>query len=391
MADSRLSERKPSAKIPFIDLAAQQRRFKPELDRAIARVLEGGNYIMGREVAELEGQLAAFAGARHCISCANGTDALQLVLMAEDIGPGDAVIVPTFTFVATAEAVMERRATPVFADVDASTFNLCVDSLKRCVAQARAAGLRPRAVIAVDLFGLPADYRAINEIASTEGLTVIADAAQAFGAARNGAKVGGMAKYTTTSFFPAKPLGCYGDGGAIFTDDDDARALLDSLRFHGKGTHKYENIRIGLSSRLDTLQAAILIEKLKIFPEEIESRNRIADRYTAALANNAVAVPRVPDGALSVWAQYTLILPEGIDRESLQRSLQESGVPTVVYYPNPLHLMGVYASNPVDPDGVPVSEMLAKRVLSLPMHAYLTTDTQGYIVDRVREVLGRSS
>ncbi len=381
MADLRQSpDRALTKNIAFIDLATQQAAIRDRLDDAIARVLDHGNYILGREVSDLEAKLAEFCGAAHCVSCANGTDALQLALMAEDVGPGDAVMVPAFTFVATAEAVLERRATPVFVDVREDTFNMDLESLKRAIGAARDAGLKPKVVIAVDLFGLPADYQAIEAIACENNLIVIADAAQSFGASRGGKAVGTFGKYTTTSFFPAKPLGCYGDGGAVFTADPAAAELLQSLRFHGKGAHKYENIRVGLNSRLDTLQAAILLEKLAIFPGEIEARNRVAERYNDRLAAS-VRIPRVDEGAQSVWAQYTMILPPGTDRDALQNRLKEAGVPTGVYYPNPLHKQGVYIGNPADPQGLSVSETLASHVLSLPMHPYLDEDTQDYICD----------
>ncbi len=372
----------PNGKIAFIDLAAQQARIRGALDDAIAKVLARGNYILGDEVYELEQQLAVFCGAKHCVSCANGTDALQLVLMAEDIGPGDAVIAPSFTFVATAEAVLERRATPVYADVRTDTFNLDINSLEQAIAHARKTGLTPRAVIAVDLFGLPSDYPKIEEVAAREGMIVIADGAQSFGASLDGKSVGTFGKFTTTSFFPAKPLGCYGDGGAVFTEDDDTAELLRSLRFHGKGAHKYENVRVGLNSRLDTLQAAVMLEKLKIFPEEIEKREAVAKRYNTAL-EAAVAVPRVDNRSRSVWAQYTVILPEGVDRDALQRRLGEVGVPTGVYYPNPLHKQGVYSNFASPSVSLANSEMLSQRVLSLPMHPYLDSATQDYITTQL--------
>lgn len=374
-------------KIAFTDLAAQQAVIRADIDRAMARVLDAGSYILGEEVPMLERRLAAFSGASHCISCANGTDALQLVLMAEDIGPGDAVLVPAFTFVSTAEAVMERLATPVIADVNPATFNMDAGSLVRSIDAARRAGLRPRAVIAVDLFGLPADYGAIGEIAAKEGLVLIADAAQSFGATLEGCPVGRFGKYTTTSFFPAKPLGCYGDGGAIFTEDPEAALLLRSLRFHGRGADKYDNVRVGLNSRLDTLQAAILLEKLKIFPGEIEARNAVAARYGEALAG-AVRVPVMDSRSRSVWAQYTVVLDSGADRDALRENLDCAHIPTAVYYPKPLHRQGVYVDSPCDPNGLKNSEMLSKRVLSLPMHAYLDEDTQDYICTRLLKLLG---
>jgi dTDP-4-amino-4,6-dideoxygalactose transaminase len=369
--------------IAFIDLQSQRRHLGDAIDSAIARVLEHGNYIMGPEVGQLEKALSAFCGARHVVTCGNGTDALQLVLMAEGIGRGDAVFVPAFTFVATAEMVPLVGATPVFVDVDEVTFNIDAASLEAAIRTAKDAGLTPRMVIAVDLFGQPADYPAITRIAEQHGMVVVADAAQAFGASLNGAKVGTLAKYTTTSFFPAKPLGCYGDGGAIFTDDDEAAALLRSLRVHGKGSDKYDNVRIGLNSRLDTLQASILIEKLSIFAEEIVTRNVVADRYAKALGD-IVSVPTVADGAISTWAQYTI---RCADRDGLAARLKGKGVPTAVYYPIPMPSQTGYRSYPVAAGGVPVSERLSCEVISLPMHPYLDESTQERIIDAVRTSL----
>lgn len=375
--------RKP---IAFIDLVAQQERIRSRIDAALHTVLDDGNFIMGRQVGELEQLLAAFTGAGNCVTCGNGTDALQLVMMAEGIGPGDGVIIPSFTFVATAEAVMERGASPVFADVDASTFNISVASLKRCVQQAKTDGLKPRAIIAVDLFGLPADYPAIREIAAEEGLVVIADAAQSFGASLNGDAVGTLADYTTTSFYPAKPFGCYGDGGAVFTASEAASELLQSLRFHGRSPDSNDHFRVGLNSRLDTLQAAILIEKLKIFPDEIDRRNTIAQLYGSRLGK-LVTVPEAVDGARSVWAQYTLRLPDGVDRARLRVALHNEGVPTAIYYPRPLHQVSIYGKSPRDPEGLATAEQLAESVLSLPMHAYLDSETQDYICAKFSQLL----
>lgn len=366
--------------IAFIDLAAQQARIRDRIDRALAGVLDRGNYILGPEVDELEARLAEFCGARHCITCANGTDALQLVLMAEGVGAGDAVFVPAFTFVATAEVVPMTGATPFFVDVRARDFNLDPASFEAAIAEAERRGLRPRAAIPVDLFGHPADYDAINAIAARHGVTVVADAAQSFGARYKARRVGALASYTTTSFFPAKPLGCYGDGGAIFTDDPDQAALLRSLRFHGKGSNKYDNVRVGLNSRLDTIQAAILIEKLAIFEDELAARQRVAERYAAAL-DNVLAVPRVAPDCVSAWAQYTVVAP---DRETLAAACKTQGVPTVVYYPNPLTRQTGYNGYPAAPGGTPASEHLAAHVLSLPMHPYLDPPTQDRIIEAVR-------
>jgi len=357
--------------IPFIDLKAQQARIREKLDTAIADVLEQGQYIMGPQVRELESQLAAFCGAKHCLTCANGTDALQLALLALGVGEGDAVLVPSFTFAATAEVVPGLGATPVFVDIDPATYTMAPQSLSRAIAHAREIGLNPAAVIPVDLFGLPANYPAILDIAESEGLVVIGDSAQGFGARIGNRMTGTFGAITTTSFFPAKPLGCYGDGGALFTDDDDLAAILDSLRVHGKGSEKYDNVRIGMNSRLDTLQAAILLEKFAIYPDEIDARQSVADRYTAALAGR-VTIPRVPPGYRSVWAQYTIRLEDETERAAVMARLKEAGVPSVVYYPRPLHTQGAYSHFPSDPQGLPESEAAAARVLSLPMHPYMT-------------------
>ena len=368
--------------IAFIDLATQQSRLKPNLDAAIARVLAHGQYILGPEVRELERQLADFCGARHCLTCANGTDALQLALMALEVGEGDAVFVPSFTFTATAEVVPLVNATPIFVDCLPDTFNMDPASLQRAIAHAKDLGLRPACVIPVDLFGLPADWDALLPIAREHGLSVIDDTAQGFGGTYHGRMTGAIADITTTSFFPAKPLGCYGDGGAIFTDDDRLAELMDSLRIHGKGTDKYDNVRIGLNSRLDTLQAAILIEKLAVFADEIEQRQHVAQRYNAALSNR-FTTPYVPDGLVSTWAQYTLQLANRAERDAFLARAKEAGVPTAVYYPIPLHLQKAYDKYPRDPAGLPVSEDLAGRVVSLPMHPYLAADTQTRIIEAI--------
>src|SRR5262250_1015007 len=330
--------------IPFIDVAAQRRRLGRAIDDAVARVLTHCQFIQGPEVHVLEAELAAFCGARHAIGCASGTDALLLVLMAWQIGAGDAVICPSFTYHASAEMVALLGATPIIADVLPDTFNLDPASCERAVVTAKRLGLKPRAIIPVDLFGLPADHDAIAAIAATHGLLVLDDAAQAFGASYHGKGIGTLANATATSFFPAKPLGCYGDGGAVFTDDDALAARVKSIRFHGEGVDRSEAARIGITGRLDTIQAAILIEKLKIFPEEMEARDRAAARYSAALADVAL-VPRAGNESTSVWAQYTIRLKRG------QR----------------------------DP--------LAEEVLSLPMHAYLEPPVQDRIIESVRRAL----
>lgn len=365
--------------IAFIDLAAQQDRIRPQIDAAIARVLAAGQYISGPDVALLERQLEAFCGAAHALGCANGTDALLLALMALDIGSGDAVFVPSFTFAASAEVVPFVGATPFFVDVREDTFNLDVESLKRAIIEARRLGLRPACVMPVDLFGLPADFDAINAIAKAEGMRVINDSAQGFGGSYHGKITGSFGDITTTSFFPAKPLGCYGDGGAIFTNDAELAALMDSLRVHGKGSDKYDNVRIGMNSRLDTLQAAILIEKLAIYGDEIEARQTVARRYAVGLAGR-FETPVVPDGLRSVWAQYTIKLESSNERDAVQARAKAAGVPTVVYYPMPLHRQTAYKDFPRDPAGLAVSEALGSRVLSLPMHPYMSQEQQDQII-----------
>ncbi|MBI3436404.1 MAG: DegT/DnrJ/EryC1/StrS family aminotransferase [Proteobacteria bacterium] len=371
--------------IPFVDVAAQRRRLGSSIDEAIARVTAHCQFIQGPEVFAFERDLAQFCGARHVVSCASGTDALLMVLMARDIGPGDAVFCPAFTFCATAEAVVLVGATPVFVDVRESTFNIDVDSLRRAIASAEASGLRAKAVIPVDLFGLPADHDAIAAVAREHGLFVLDDAAQAFGATYHGRKVGTLAAATATSFFPAKPLGGYGDGGAIATDDDELADVLRSLRAHGAGADRYDNVRIGINGRLDTLQAAVLIEKLRIFPQEIEARGQAAERYRAALAD-IVAVPVATNDATSVWAQFTLRVASET-RDRLAAALRADGIPTAIYYPKPLNRQQAYCRFPVAPGGVGVSERLSKEVISLPMHAYLDAPTQDRVIAAVRRAV----
>ena len=379
------SVRAPFAPIPFIDVAAQRRRLGSAIDDALARVTTHCQFIQGPEVAEFEGDLAAFCGARYAVGCASGTDALMLVLMAKGIGPGDAVICPAFTFCATAEVVVLLGATPVFADVDADTFNLNAASVKRAVATAKRHGLKPKVLIPVDLFGLPADYDALLAVAKAEGLFVLDDAAQGFGAIYKGRKLGVIAPATATSFFPAKPLGCYGDGGAVLTDDADLVDVLKSLRVHGQGSDKYDNVRIGMTSRLDTMQAAVLIEKLKIFADVIAARDQAARRYAEGLRDVAI-VPVVPQGYTSVWAQYTIRLKPGV-RDGLAAKLKAQGVPTAIYYPKPLHRLEAYRRFPVVDNGIPVTDQLAEEVISLPMHAYLDAPTQDRVIEAVRAAL----
>lgn len=383
--------------IAFIDLAAQQRLLRPKIDAAIARVLDSGAYIMGPDVKTFEAQLAEFAGAKHALSCANGTDAIVLPLMGWDVGPGDAVFCPSFTFAATGEVIPWTGATPVFVDIRPDTYNMDPERLEAAILAIKAEGrLTPKVVIAVDLFGQPADYPAISAIAKKHGMKLIADSAQGFGCTIDGKHPGHWADATTTSFFPAKPLGCYGDGGAVLTDDPALFERMDSLRVHGKATKsdiagktfdhdpKYLNVRIGMNSRLDTVQAAILIEKLAIFATEIEQRNAVAARYNEGLKGHVASTPAVLKGGLSTWAQYTV---EHDDRDGLAAHLKTQGVPTAVYYPIPMHKQDVYSVYPA-PGGLPVSEAKAERVISLPMHPYLEPEVQDRIIEAVRSFNG---
>jgi len=373
--------------IPFIDVASQRRRLGRAVDDAVKRVTDHCQFILGPEVKAFEAELAKFCGARHVVTCASGTDALTLALMAKGIGPGDAVFCPSFTFCATAEVVALVGATPVFVDVEADTFNIDPKGITAALATAKRLGLKPKAVVPVDLFGLPADHDAIAAVAKSAGLFVLDDAAQGFGATYKGRQLGTFGHATATSFFPAKPLGCYGDGGAVFTDDDKFAETLLSLRVHGQGSDKYDNVRIGMASRLDTIQAAILIEKLKIVPDEIAARDRAARYYAEGLANLVMA-PTVPAGLSSVWAQYTIRIPGG-RRDKVVAGLKAEGIPTAIYYPIPLHRQQAYKHYPVGEGGVAVSDRLAGEVLSLPMHAYLDSATQDRIIDAVKRVLAR--
>ena len=384
--------------IAFIDLQAQRRRLGGKIEAAVMAAVESGAYVMGPPVREFETALAAFGGAKHALGCGNGTDALVLPLKAWGVGPGDAVFVPSFTFCATAEIVPWTGATPVFVDIDAGTYNIDPGHLEASIEATIAEGkLKPRVVIAVDLFGQPADYPAIKAICDKYGLKLIADSAQGFGCTINGDHPLKWADITTTSFFPAKPLGCYGDGGAVLTNDDELAQLIDSIRVHGKAVAvdlkdktfdhdpKYLNMRIGLNSRLDTIQAAVLIEKLKVFGEEIEWRNRIAARYNGGLRPHVAAVPDVPAGNVSNWAQYTI---EHENRDGLIAHLKDHGVPTAVYYPIPLHLQPAYDMYPRGPQGLPVTERLMERVVSLPMHSDLDEATQDRVIAAVASFKG---
>jgi len=378
-----MSEYKESMK--FIDLAAQQKTIRPQINDAIQRVLDHGTYIMGPEVKTFESALCNFTNAKHSLTCANGTDALSLVLMAWGVGAGDAVFVPSFTYVATAESPAQLGATPFFVDVCEDTFNIDPKSFKQAIIDSNKLGLNPKAVIPVDLFGYPANVDAISEIAHENKIKVLVDGAQSLGGTLDSRPVGSMGDATTTSFFPAKPLGCYGDGGAVFTNNDQDAELINSIRLHGKGSEKYDNVRIGMNSRLDTLQAAILIEKLKIFPSELKLRQSVADNYTKSLANlEGLQTPIISSNATSSWAQYTLIVDS---RSSFQEKLKESGTPTVIYYPNPLSLQTGYKHYPSVSTGVKVSEHLSQKVVSLPMHPYLNPNEQELIANTIKGLL----
>ena len=357
----------------FIDLKTQYSRLKTDIDARIAAVLDRQAFIQGPEVRELEAALAEFSGAGHVVSCANGTDALQLALMALEIGPGDAVFVPSFTYTATAEVILLLGARPVFVDVDADTFNVDFASIESAVRKVRAAGeLRPAALLTVDLFGQPVDYDRARALADEQGLAFISDAAQGFGADFNGRRVGsGLADITTTSFFPAKPLGCYGDGGAIFTDNGEYAEVIRSICLHGKGTAKYDVVRVGVNSRLDTLQAAILLPKLAAFPEEIERRHEVANAYIERLRGHVSTPLAPPQGSRYAWAQFTVKVE---NRDKVQARLKEAGIPSNVYYPRPMHLQPAYLEFGGREGSLPVSEHLSDVVLSLPMHPYLTTE-----------------
>lgn len=400
----------------FIDLKTQQRRIKEQLDANIQKVLAHGNYIMGPEVKVLEEKLAAYVGVKHAISCASGTDALLMALMAYRVGPGDTIFTTPFTFIATAEVISLLGATPVFVDIDPATFN--IDPTKLALAiqavktnnstihplpksnlnlafsttppsqredRGKGEGLRPRGIIPVDLFGLPADYDQINTIAREHGLFVIEDAAQSFGAEYKGKKACSLADIACTSFFPAKPLGCYGDGGMCFTDNDKLAEIMESIRVHGKGSDKYDNIRIGINGRLDTLQAAILLTKFAIFPDEVTLRQEVAARYNEYLQEGSeVKTPQTPADYNSVWAQYSVLAKDGDHRAGLQKRLQDNRITTAIYYPKPLHLQTAFAYLGYTPGGFPISEDTANLIFSLPMHPYLNNEKQIKISEAIR-------
>jgi UDP-2-acetamido-2-deoxy-ribo-hexuluronate aminotransferase len=365
----------------FVDLNRQQAVIRAELESRIEAVLEHGRYIMGPEVKELEERLAQFVGVKHAIGCSSGTDGLLMALMAFGVGPGDAIFTTPFTFIATAEVIALLGATPVFVDIDPHTFNINPDSLGNAIQAVSAKDqLKPKGVIPVDLFGLPADYDKIMSLADVHGMFVLEDGAQSLGAVYKGRRAGGLGHIGATSFFPAKPLGCYGDGGALFTDDDHLAEKMRSIRVHGKGTHKYENLRIGINGRLDTLQAAILLAKINIFEEELERRQRVAKLYTERL-QGLVEVPIIPDGSMSAWAQYSILTDR---REELQTHLHDQEIPTAVYYPTPLHLQPAFSYLGYTKGDFPVAEEVSRRILSLPMHPYL----QDSDVEKIVGVVG---
>ena len=372
--------------VAFVDLKAQYRSYQPEIDAAIQTVLNHAKFINGPEVGELEQALSDFSGAKHVIGCSSGTDALLMIMMAEGIGPGDAVFVPAFTFTATAEVPLLLGATPVFVDVDPDDFNINTADLEEKIAAVKAEGkLAPRGILAVDLFGLPADYAALQQIADDHGLLLWDDAAQSFGGSAGASKVGALCRATATSFFPAKPFGCYGDGGAVFTDNDDLADAMRSIRAHGKGGAKYDIVRVGLNARLDTIQAAILLAKLPHFADEIERREQVAQTYDAALAGQ-VATPVRRQGRSSAWAQYTIKLPADV-RPKVSDMLKQAGIPSAVYYPLPMHLQTAYAPFGNGAGSLPVSEKLSSEVLSLPMHPFLAEADLDRVVRTIIEVL----
>ena len=371
--------------VPFVDLKAQYARLKPQIAEAIQDVLDDGRYILGPAVTRLEEELAAYCGVRHAISCSSGTDAIFMPLLAYGVGPGDAVFVPSFTFTASAEVILLAGASPVFVDVEADSFNIDLADLERKIAETRAAGkLEPKAIVAVDLFGLPADWNGLNALADREGLRLISDAAQSFGGAYHNNRVGALAPVSGTSFFPAKPLGCYGDGGAIFTDDDDLADVLKSIRVHGAGADRYGIERVGINGRLDSIQAAILSVKLSVFDSELEARERIAGIYDETL-KGVVTVPKRIDGLRSAWAQYTIKTDK---RATVQKALAEAGIPTMIYYPKPMHLQAPYAAYGGGDGSLPVSETICEEVMSLPMHPYLSDEDASRVAELVKQAAG---
>jgi len=389
----------------FVDLKTQQKRIKDTLEANIQRVLLHGHYIMGPEIKELEKKLAAYVGVKHAVSCASGTDALLMALMALNIGPGDAVFTTSFTFIATAEGISLLGATPVFVDIDSETFNIDTQKLEQAILavkfddpslhplpspnsklKTQHSKLLPKCIIPVDLFGLPADYNEIGSVAKKYGLAVVEDAAQSFGAEYNAIKSCFFGQIACTSFFPAKPLGCYGDGGMCFTNDDTLVSILRSIRVHGQGSNKYENVRIGINGRLDTFQAAILLAKFEIFPEEIELRQEVAANYTSLITNNSkLKTQYIPSTSKSVWAQYSILADNESKRAALLDKLQKAGTPTAIYYPKPLHLQTAFAGLGYKPGDFPVSEDYANRIFSIPMHPYLLSQDQRRVVNTLKD------
>ncbi len=372
----------------FRDLVKQYNLLKPEIDQAMIDTAASGGYIMGKAVKELEASLAEYVGVKHCISCANGTDALTLALKTWNVGPGDAVFVPDFTFFASAEVISLEGATPVFVDVDADTFNMDTHSLKVAIEKTREEGkLTPKVIITVDLFGLPANYAEIRKIADKNNLLILEDGAQGFGGAIDGKRACSFGDISTTSFFPAKPLGCYGDGGAVFTDNSEWATTLDSLRVHGKGSFKYDNVRIGVNSRLDTLQAAILKVKFNAFKNyEVEDINKAAALYSEKLSD-MVKTPIIPEGYYSSWAQYTITLENREQRDALQAFLKEQGIPTMVYYPKPMHEQTAYKELGYEKGSCPVTEELCGTVLSLPIHPYIEESDIDLVCNHIKDFL----
>lgn len=368
----------------FIDLKKQQSRIREEIEVGIKSVLDHGRYIMGPEITELEKKLSAFAGTRHCVACSSGTDALLMPLLAMNTGAGDAVFTSPFTFIATAEVISLIGATPVFVDIKKDTYNIDPDELEKQIQRVKEEGkLRPKLIIPVDIFGLLADYDRIEKIADKHDLIILEDAAQSFGASYRGKKAGSYGKFAATSFFPAKPLGCYGDGGAVFTDDDETKDLLHSIRVHGQGENKYKNVRIGINGRIDSIQAAVLLAKLTIFEDEIEKRNQVAEKYSDSL-KDMLAVPHIPEGNISAWAQYSVLAEDGDHRDKLMAKLKDNDIPTAIYYPIPLHLQEAFSDLGYKEGDMPISEEIGERIFSLPMHPYLEDEEIEKIADVIR-------
>ncbi len=366
--------------IPFIDLKAQYARIDVTVNANIQDVLNGGQYVLGPAVSDLERRFEEFVGVNHAITVSSGTDALFMPLLGMQLTPVDVVFVPAFTYTATAEAILLANATPVFVDVDADSFNIDLESLREKIATVKKEGrLRPRAILAVDLFGQPADYTELNKLAEEEGLFVLADAAQAFGGVQDNKRIGSLTHCTATSFYPSKPMGCYGDGGAIFTGDDALANQLRSIRSHGKGDHKYDVVRVGINGRLDSIQAAVLSAKMDIFEDELDQRERVAKIYDGRL-KDIVSVPHRVKGARSAWAQYTI---KTDDRIAMQESVKSEGVPTMVFYPKPMHFQPAYETYGNGPGSLPVSEAICEQVVSLPMHPYMSDDVANQVCDAI--------